>query len=454
MWVSHPGTLTIVIPVVPEREQVLDEELQAGGKKGAPLYEALASLETIHFARWVLLPSDGEFGPLLAFESNHDGSQEAHLDELVRALAGELDGLLAHCVGYALSDASPHTAETRKAFLTRHVVTEVFPYRGHPNLSAKLIKNDLQLKRSLSAFVDEQRRLGKLSDKPEEVRDAIKRHAETLELDIQPNPRRLLSVAGFYGTVALLALVIAAIGTVVLTFALGLQGWAIVVAAIASLAGLGVLVLGIYLDFKGFVGGIEDRERETSEEARKKVMREADRRMPTIFYEEDRQTQNALTHLVPVKPDKQRQFVLSVMLLAVKVLAATLYVQGKLGPIDSIHCARWIKIDGGKRLLFFSNYDGSWESYLGEFVDKLAFWLTAVWSSTEGFPTTKNMFESGAEDEEWFKRWTRSHQLYTHVWYAAYPNLSVQNVIANARLREGLSKNLTDQELRAWLRLL
>jgi hypothetical protein len=143
-----------------------------------------------------------------------------------------------------------------------------------------------------------------------------------------------------------------------------------------------------------------------------------------------------------------------VILFAVRTLAKMLYVHGKLGPIDTIHCARWVRIDKGDRLLFFSNYDGSWESYLGEFVDKLSLWLTAVWSNTHEFPTTTNLFRDGARDEEWFKRWTRKNQLYTHVWYAAYPNTSVQNVNESAALREGLHKNLTDQELRAWLRLL
>jgi hypothetical protein len=147
--------------------------------------------------------------------------------------------------------------------------------------------------------------------------------------------------------------------------------------------------------------------------------------------------------------------VLRVVLFGVGLLARTLYVHGKLATIDSIHCARWILIDGGRRLLFFSNYDGSWESYLGEFVDKLSFWLTAVWSNTRRFPTTVGTFSGrGAKDEEWFKRWTRQRQLPTQVWYAAYPNLSVQNVIANAKLREGLNKKLVDQELRDWLRLI
>ena len=64
---------------------------------------------------------------------------------------------------------------------------------------------------------------------------------------------------------------------------------------------------------------------------------------------------------------------------------------GSLGGITSIHFGRWVLIDEGKparRLVFMSDYDGSWESYLGEFVDRAAEGLSAVWSNTEDFPPT------------------------------------------------------------------
>ena len=80
------------------------------------------------------------------------------------------------------------------------------------------------------------------------------------------------------------------------------------------------------------------------------------------------------------------------------------------------------------RLLFFSNYDGSWESYLGEFIDRAACGLTAVWSNTVGFPRTCRLLGAGARDEEAFKQWTRRHQILTQVWWSGVPDSTVQNI--------------------------
>ncbi len=467
IWVDQPGALTIVIEVAPGADDPLQEALCKAGEDGSSVMTGLASIDTIHFARFVFLPGgelpgrDGETVPAsLAFESNYDGAEADQLQALVVQLGPALDDLLCHCKGWGehhqagRKRVSP-TYRSRLSFLEQHIATAVSPYRGHPNISAKLIKNDLLLHAELARFVDDERRAGRLGDDPIAIRDALKRHASTIQhLDTGENSRELPTEAGFYARIGALAVVVVALATVILWKTLGLDGLGVFFAASGSALALAAVVLGVYHAFSAFVRSVENEEKAKADEVRRTMLTESDARMPRIFYAEDQQTQNALTHLVPVKPDWRRHFILRVILWAVRTLAKTLYVQGKLGPIDSIHCARWVRIDRGQRLLFFSNYDGSWESYLGEFVDKLSLWLTAVWSNTHEFPTTTDRFQAGARDEEWFKRWTRKNQLYTHVWYAAYPNTSVQNVNANAALREGLSKNLTDQELRRWLRLL
>ena len=108
--------------------------------------------------------------------------------------------------------------------------------------------------------------------------------------------------------------------------------------------------------------------------------------VPTLKELEDRVVQNQLSHVVAVKPGFVRSFILKRVLSAIDALARYYFVHGRLGTIGSIHFARWVFIDDGKRFLFFSNYDGSWESYLGDFIDLAAIGLTGVWSNTVGFP--------------------------------------------------------------------
>jgi hypothetical protein len=109
-------------------------------------------------------------------------------------------------------------------------------------------------------------------------------------------------------------------------------------------------------------------------------------------------------------------------------------------------------LDNGKYLLFLSNFDGSWEHYLGEFIDQAAGGLTAVWSNAVNFPRSKNLVQGGATDEQRFKSYGRMAQLYTQLWYSAYPYLSVVNVQNNAAIRAQLWGPLTGAALDAWLR--
>src|SRR4029453_13938250 len=111
------------------------------------------------------------------------------------------------------------------------------------------------------------------------------------------------------------------------------------------------------------------------------------------------------------------------------------YRAGFLGSIGSIHFARWSMVPRNGDLLFLSNYGGSWESYLEDFITKAHTGLTGVWSNTVGFPRTSNLFQDGATDGERFKRWARRQQIPTGFWYSAYPALTTANIRANAIIR-------------------
>ncbi|MEQ9442740.1 MAG: hypothetical protein RIG62_27105 [Cyclobacteriaceae bacterium] len=171
--------------------------------------------------------------------------------------------------------------------------------------------------------------------------------------------------------------------------------------------------------------------------------------------QEDHIVQNQLTHLVEVKFSPYRGFLLKMVLTAIQLMAVYVYNKGKLGNIPTIHFARWVRIDQGRRLLFFSNYDGSWESYLGDFIDKASVGLTGVWSNTRWFPKTLLLLFRGARDEQRFKAWTRAHQIYTDVWYSAYKTLSVRNILNNSRIYEGLQQeDMSNTDAKKWIALL
>jgi len=155
--------------------------------------------------------------------------------------------------------------------------------------------------------------------------------------------------------------------------------------------------------------------------------------------DENRFFQNQLSNIAVVKSGALRAVLLRGVFYALQLLASTIYNKGKLGQIPTIHFARWVLINDGSDALFLSNFDSSWQSYLGDFIDKASSGLTAVWSNTVGYPRTHNLLSAGSEDADRFKAWARHVQVPTHVWYSAYPGLSIRNINDNTIIRRGLA---------------
>ncbi len=94
--------------------------------------------------------------------------------------------------------------------------------------------------------------------------------------------------------------------------------------------------------------------------------------------------------------------------------------------------------------MFLSNYDGSWETYLDDFIAFLLGGVIRIWSSGEGFPWPL--------DGPAFKTWARECMSPWDHWYQAYPTLTVINIENNDAIRKGLLAPMrTEMEARRWL---
>jgi len=167
---------------------------------------------------------------------------------------------------------------------------------------------------------------------------------------------------------------------------------------------------------------------------------------------EDHDVSNQFTVLGSVKPSLFRGVVLTTILWLVDYGARHIYNRGRLGRIQTIHFARWAFLDGKKRVLFISNYDGSLEAYMDDFINKVGWGLNLVFSNGVGYPRAHWLVRDGSKSEQQFKYTLRRHQLPTQVWYKAYPGLTAFDIARNARIREGVErKSTTDAEIRTWL---
>jgi deferrochelatase/peroxidase EfeB len=174
------------------------------------------------------------------------------------------------------------------------------------------------------------------------------------------------------------------------------------------------------------------------------------------MFERENQRGYAQNHMISVtqrKPGAIRWFTSRLVFWAVGEAAANFYRPGFLSDIGTIHFARWVTTPGGPDVLFFSNYDSSWESYLEDFITRAHAGLTAIWSNSVGFPRSENLIQRGATDGERFKRYARQSMVPTRFWYSAYPALTTTIIRSNAEVRRGLSGTMTEDEAIRWLAL-
>lgn len=170
---------------------------------------------------------------------------------------------------------------------------------------------------------------------------------------------------------------------------------------------------------------------------------------------EDHDVTNQYSAVGSLKPGLVRLATLIGVLAVLNYATRHIVRPGRLGRVRTIHFARWVFIGGTERLGFFSNYDGSAESYMDDFINKTGFGLNVFSSNGIGYPRTHWLVLDGCADERKFKEFQRRHSLPTQVWYKAYPGLTAVDLERNTRIRRGLeSSTMSEQEAREWVALL
>ncbi len=426
--------LTIVADVAPER---LDEVRQAvevvkadpGGNALLPL----AQFESLHFASLVLSEAPGLKRPALIFECNVDGSEKAWLAELANRAGTGVEAVFGGSPGFP---GAGDPARLRSWLADRVVQARAF-HIGATGRSLARIRDEERLHDAISDFLDEEDRRGALDGAtPGEVRakvQAFVRGEPALQWALSPPSARQ-------------------------TMRDKLVPRARAAAAIAAAVVLSPILVPVLL--VGFVVLVikerTDPVQSGPADPAQIRMLEEDDDLGALEDASGRHLlcQNHLSSVIPVKPGILRAVLLPGVLFVLNLIARISFTKGRLGGIPSIHFAHWTLIDRGRHLVFLSNFDGSWESYLGEFIDKAAIGLTGVWSNTVNFPRTRYLIRAGAADGPRFRHWARASQCRTSAWYTAYPGLTMTAIDNNTAIREDLFTKLDDDGTVRWLRRL
>jgi hypothetical protein len=387
-----------------------------------------ALFRTLHFARFVIiddrtlddLAAYGESFPgapvWLAFLGDCDGPSSRLLTAFAREAGSGLRAIFRHCLDY--------DAETDLlTWMRRRSVRPAASYVNCPGRTVRQIKDEAALHAALAQCLEEIPSGEQPTAVHQRLRQAIKDIGPIVGLPA-PTPALFWLRQQFYYLLAALALLFAA----ALVFPTPV-----------------ILLIPVYLFWL--------RRLERSDPVI--APRPADEHVRALAALEDHDLVNPFTGFGSGKPGLFRAMTLRFLLFLLHVAARILYGRGRLARIGTIHFARWVFLDGGRRLFFASNYDRSLESYADDFVNKVAFGINLVFGNGIGFPRVRWLILGGAKDERSYRHYLRRHQLPTQVWYNACPGLTAYDINRNTRIREGLQREkMTDAEIRQWLALI
>jgi hypothetical protein len=379
-------------------------------------------LPGVHFARLFLLDEtvDVDGAPIpaqLLLMADLDAPLDARLGELVDAAGAGFDAVFGHCEGCA----GVGTRDARLAFLRGHVVRSDAHYTNTIGRTVTQIRQEAELRDAIEGFLD--RRSDWSGKDPTHVRAEIQRFVRSEpRLAFASSPADERDLGWRLRELAWLALIPPA---------------GIVALALLPLFLIYLVALRIH----------ELREPLTTE----KPTPEHARELAAI---EDHGPQNQYSLVGFVKPARFWHATIRAVLFLTDYGTHHVFNHANLAGVKTIHFARWVSIDGRRRVIFASSYDGSVEMYNDDFIDKLWWGLNVTSGSGQGYPRTRFLLWGGAQDELAFKNVIRAHQVLTQVWYSAYPCLTALNIEQNARIRAGLSGTMDAAAAARWLLLL
>ncbi|HEX2229888.1 MAG TPA: hypothetical protein VHM64_22375 [Candidatus Binatia bacterium] len=419
----HQEAVTVLVKVrdgqVPPLKNMLGSIREHGGNWNIVPF---AKLPRVHFARFVVFDASQDLkgNPLpaqLALLSHVDAPLGKHLDELSTLCGEGMDAVFSHCEDYpAASDRSPRT---RYKFLRDHLVKSAVVHVNRQGRTVEQIRQEDFLRRELNRYLDSEDFSRQTPTAIKERIVAFVRGRADLSWALRPPPGPALSwrIKEFIHRAFFILLAI----------------------VFAPLLLLGLPLFLLLLRYH------EKRDVPNSSTASAESVR-------AFRDDEDYWPQNQIIAVGLFKPGLFRKITSRAILGIGDYATRHIYNRGVLSGLNTIHFARWVIFDDGRRLFFSSNYDGSLESYMNDFIDKAAWGLNAIFSNGDGFPTTAYLFCRGITDEKAYKRFLPTRQVQSSVWYSAYPSLTTKNIANNEAIRRGLSEKMNEQQTRLWLK--
>lgn len=388
-------------------------------------------MEGLHFCRWFIIEglvdaTGCAFPDSLVYAAYYDGTAKDHLDELLNNCLSSVKLIYGYCKDFPIDTAATNE-EIMRYFKKRMSKNQLLwpAYRGG---TAEQILGEQKIRDSIQIYLNQRAANNKLQGlTPEEIKAGIVHH-------IQNDPE---------------------LKWVLTKRAEATFGWKFMYYfKLVSKLLLIILLLPILLIFFIPVWWLwlsrvfEKRD----DKNRKQIVRT--KAITDLLNKEDRVSMNQLTIYGCInRPYWYRLTTLKIGLWIFSLNGTYRSNKGKLSGIETIHFANWSLFNKGKSVMFLSNYDGAWQVYLSEFIDRSAMAMNLTFGTTVNYPKTRRLLWEGAFDEQAFKTVVRDNQFPSQVFYSKYPYITMKNILNNSNIRKGLDGSSTES-VSDWLKRL
>lgn len=442
---------TCILPVVPGKQQQLRQRLlNLDYKGGRPVSDPLSfqALSCLHYASLFLYddPVDGWY---LVFENNIDGAVDRYFHQFIELATAHnkverVLELFNCCVGFEHG-----SIDQLPRFLQGAVHQPAAAYSGCVGRSRPQIEFEALVHQQVSATLDQLPPNTDASDAARAVHDALRADSRFADLqqrlpdcpDIQDllnaqfqSERPAKAPKGFKSQIDLA-------GNKLRKVVAWLKKAGIAESAKAFAALLIFLLLGFWNWLRKESSAAVDTWQPEREHLR------------SLRDFEDFTPSNHMVSIVHTHDDFSRRWAKWAAFKLLSFAAKYGYVNGVLGSIPTIHFAHWTSLNKRRRLLFVSNFDGSWQSYLDDFTLKAQRGLTLAWAHGKGLPRSQFMLGGGAAHGPEFIDWARRSMVPNLAWFNAYPHLSICNINRNSVLRRAIAEDREQNNAGNWLEL-
>lgn len=443
-WTEHSQGPYSLSAMLPTADGSLKELRTRVTEREVAILASLSEEEKLHALRLVVLPvSEESDRPRILVNSVSDDDYVAHVARVARVLAPHLDGLV---------DIEEANADDLAGLIQSHRIVENTLFLASAGVSLVQIRQEARLREHLRDWMEARRQAGELDCmEPDAMRLAMRNHVLQLQdaSCVQgPAPGRpgktqrtldfILTFIGFpfIGVLGkdIWEAVLDIEDTVkrILMFSLMCLGWLFAFPFVA-IAFLGVRFAElIESDVVAAPASVD--------------------KLDHIEAIEDSRRKNELTVWFPVKKGFLGRFLMRIVLLGADMGGRHIWTKGRLAGAQNIHFARLIQVDRGQRMIFMSDYEGSFDAYVNHFIGVGGHTraVIPISSRVHGCPKTRWLYfpENVVGFRRGWRQMARSYQLQAGVRYVAYGALSANDILSHRIIREGLfAESLTRMAL-------